>query len=245
MVALSFIILGALVGAFIFGGLGVWHARRSQAHHLSVMNDKDRTARESKRLTVEALNAAHADKVEGLQELFDRRVDGLWRELEKACEVSEGHAWGYDMACASIEAHEKTIKALENELTERKRQIMGLHFDCEGMQDTIKGLRVRVADLAPRAVKRETWKRARRADRRALSALARDVVNVTERDQKIAGLQAEAFDTSARLAAVTEALDGARSLAEVASVDVGRALESIELPFLEHAQEVFDEISSL
>ena len=245
MVALSFIVLGFFIGALVFGFFGVSYKHRADAHLISVLSDARRTARESLRLTVAALNRAHASTVADIEAEAQRNIDALAGMISELRASAEGWRMGYDMAHASIEGHEMTIKALENELTERKRQIMGLHFDCEGMQDTIKGLRAQVADLAPRAAKRETWKRARRADRRALSALVHDVANVTERDHKIAGLQAEAFDTSARLAAVTEALEGARSLAEVASVDVGRALESVELPFLEHAQEVFDEISSL
>ena len=247
MIILSYLVFGFLFGALVFGFFGVSYKRGADAHLISVLSDARRTARESLRLTVAALNRAHASTVDDIETEAQRNLDTLGGLISKLRASAEGWRMGCDIAHASIDGHERTIAALENELTERKRQIMGLHFDCEGMQDTIKDLRAKVADLGPKAVKRATWKRARRADRRALSVLAREVVSVTVRDQKIAGLQAEAFDTSARLAAVTEALDGARSLAEVGAGEVEHAQTRVEIDEwpLEYARQTLAEIARL
>ena len=207
MIILSYLVCGFLFGALVFGLFAVSYKRSADAHLFETLNETRRADRVARLAIAEAQRKVHLNMRRALGRDHRRMLRSAQAQLTNALT-------GYDMACASIDAHEETISDLSAELTERKRQIMALHFDCEGMEDTIKGLRVRVADLAPRAVKRATWKRERRADRRALSVLAREAVNVTERDQLIGRLQSEAVDTGSRLAAVTVALEEVKHRAE-------------------------------
>ena len=208
MVTLSYVVFGALLGALLFGGLGVWYARRLEALHLAAHNDAARTARESKRLTVDALNAAHVKNAA----YHARAHAALFSRLE-ASEVAA------DMANASNEAYTLEVLAFRNSAKSYEATIAAQNNTIAELRTYSGRLLAQVADLGPKAVKRETWKRDRRADRRALSALAHDVASVTERDQKIAGLQAEAFDTSETLDAVELQLEEVRRLAAMGGED--------------------------
>ena len=193
MIILSYLVCGFLFGALLFGLFAVSYKRSADAHLFETLSETRRTDRVARLAIAEVQRKTYQSMTLALGRAHRRALRAAHRQLTDAFT-------GYDMACASIEAHEETIKSLRVE-------IMGLRFDCEGMEDTIKALRAKVADLAPRAVKRATWKRERRADRRALSVLAREAVNVLERDQLIARLQSEAVDTGSRLAEVTVALE--------------------------------------